>query len=196
MMPATAVRRTTPPAWSWASLRDDSRQFIAVLILLVVALLAGLLLKGFTEGQTRIVRGGGISAAVPADWVYQPGAGDLLFVVNDPRQPGHRYLVTRIADAPRGLTAAVDTHSGAKSQLLPAYQSISREAVKIGDRTGEAVTFAYVLERNGQIPRVIQARDLYLQSGEQILVVSNEGSPDGFDAGLPAFEQFVRSVGS
>ena len=97
--PSTALRRTEPPAWSWASLREDSRQFIAVLILLVVALLAGLLLKGFTEGQTRIVRGGGISAAVPADWVYQPGAGDLLFVVNDPRQPGHRYLVTRIADA-------------------------------------------------------------------------------------------------
>ena len=58
------------------------------------------------------------------------------------------------------------------------------------------MTFAYVLERTGQIPRVIQARDLYLQSGEQILVISNEGSPDGFEAGLPAFEQFVRSVGS
>lgn len=196
MTPATTTRRTEPPAWSWASLRDDSRQFIVVLIVLAVALLAGLLLKGFTEGQTRVVRGGGVSAAVPADWVYQPGAGDLLFVVNDPRQPGHRYLVTRVADAPRGLTAVVDTHAGAKSQLLPGYQSISREAVRIGERTGEAVTFAYVLQRDGQIPRVIQARDLYLQSGEQILVVSNEGSPDRFEAGLAAFEQFARSVGS
>lgn len=196
MTPAMPVRRTAPPAWSFASLRDDTRQFIVVVALIALALLAGLLLKGFTEGQTRIVRAGGVSAAVPADWVYQPGAGDLLFVVNDPRQPGHRYLVTRIADSPRGLTAAVDTHAGAKSQLLPAYQSISREPVKIGDRTGEAVTFAYVLEREGQIPRVIQARDLYLQSGEQILVISNEGSPDGFAGGLAAFEQFVRSVGS
>ena len=189
----------TTSSWrglSWSSLRDDTRQFIAVLVVLAVALVLALALKGVVESQTRVVRGGGISASVPADWVYQPGAGDLAFVVNDPREPGHRYVVSRIAAGERGLAAAVDTFAGAKGQLLTAYQGISRTPTTIGNRSGEAVTYAYVIERDGRIPQVIQARDVYLADGDRILVISNEGSADGFEAGLPAFEQFVRSVGN
>lgn len=186
-------------AWrslSWSSLRDDTRQFIAVLLVLAVALVLALAVKGVVESQTRVVRGGGISASVPADWIYQPGAGDLAFVVNDPREPGHRYVVSRIAAGSGGLAAAVDTFSGAKAKLLTAYQGISRTQTTIGNRSGEAVTYAYVIEREGRLPQVIQARDVYLADGDRILVISNEGSADGFEAGLPAFEQFVRSVGN
>ena len=50
----------------------------------------------------RSVTGGGLRAAIPADWVYQPGGGDVAFVANDPRIPGHRYLVTQVDAAPGG----------------------------------------------------------------------------------------------
>lgn len=181
---------------SWSSLRDDSRQFVAVLVVLAVALVLALALKAMVEGQTRVVRGGGISASVPSDWIYQPGAGDTAFIVNDPRQPGHRYVVSSIAAGTGGLAAAVDTFAAAKSQILTAYQGISRSPITIGNRTGEAVTYAYIIERDGRVPQVIQARDVYLAAGDRILVVSTEGAPEGFDASLPAFEQFVRSVGN
>lgn len=191
----TTAATPTRPAWSWASLRDDSRQFIVVLVVLAIAMIAALALKGVSESQTRIVRGGGVSGAVPADWVYQPGAGDLLFIASDPRIPGHRYLVSRTQANGRDLRAVVDTYTGAKAQLQTAYQAIGREQVTIGNRSGEAVTYAFVIEREGQAPWVIQARDVFFMDGDRILVISTEAPADRFAASIGAFDAFVRSVG-
>jgi hypothetical protein len=176
-------------------LSDDGRQFIAVLVVLAIALVLGFALKTFVEGQTRSVSGGGLRASIPADWVYQPGGGDVAFVANDPRIPGHRYLVTQIAGAPGGLREVVDRYSGAKSQLHQAYQSLGGEAVTIGGRSGEAVDYAFVLDRTGRVPQAIQARDVFFENGNQVLVISLEAPSDRFEESLPAFEAFVRSVG-
>jgi hypothetical protein len=191
--PAAAPAAPRPAAS--ARLSDDGRQFLAVLIILAVALVLGLVLKMFVEGQTRAVSGGGLNAAIPADWVYQPGGGDVAFVANDPRIPGHRYLVTQIAGAPGGLRESVDRYSGAKSQLHEAYQSLGGEPVTIGGRSGEAVDYAFVLDREGRVPQAIQARDVFFQNGDRVLVISLEAPTDRFEESLPAFEAFVRSVG-
>jgi hypothetical protein len=178
----------------WGRMSDDGRQFIAVLVLLAIAIVLGLLVKSFVEGQTRSVTGGGLRAAIPADWVYQPGGGDVAFVANDPRIPGHRYLVTQLDAAPGGLLEAVDRYSGAKSQLHTAYQTLGSEEATIGGRTGTAVTYAFVLDRQGRVPQAIQAQDVFFQEDDHVLVISMEGPADRFDESLPAFESFVASV--
>ena len=178
----------------WGRMSDDARQFVAVLVVLAIAIVLGLLVKSFVEGQTRSVTGGGLRAAIPADWVYQPGGGDVAFVANDPRIPGHRYLVTQIDAAPGGLRETVDRYAGAKSQLHTAYQSLGSEQVDIGRRTGEAVTYAFVLDRQGRVPQAIQARDVFIEEDDQVLVISMEGPADRFDDSLAAFETFVASV--
>lgn len=195
MTATTTPAATTPAQATGRSLSDDTRQFIAVLAVLVVAMIVAVAVKTFAENQTRSVSAGGVSASIPADWVYQPGGGDLLFVAHDPRIQGHRYLVSRTAAGGRGLREAVDMYSSAKAQLLSAYQPISREQVTIGSRTGEAVTYAFVVEREGKVPQVIQARDVYFEDGDKVLVISTEGPAAQFEDSLGDFDAFVRSVG-
>ena len=191
--PATPAR---PVRFAWNAFADDARQLIAVVILIAVALIAGFAVKTLAEGQTRTIRAGTISAAIPSDWLYQPGAGDLLFTATDPRHPGQRYTVSRITPGSGGLAETIDQRIGARSSLLEGYQQLSREANTTGGKTGEAVTYAYVVGRSGQLPQVVQARDLYVNVGSQVLVISLESRSGDFDAALDAFDRFARSVGA
>lgn len=192
--------RTTPTAaqpvrFGWADFADDARQLIAVVLLITIALIAGFVVKSVAENQTRTIRSGTVSAAIPQDWLYQPGAGDLLFTATDPRHPGQRYSLSRVTPGSGGLNETIDQRIGAKSALLEGYQQLGRGANTIGGRTGEAVTYAYVVNRTGQLPQVIQAQDLYVNVGNQVLVIALETRAADFDAAQPGFERFVRSVG-
>jgi len=192
--------RTNPAAaqpvrFGFADFADDARQLIAVVLLITIALIAGFVVKSVAENQTRTVRAGTVSAAIPQDWLYQPGAGDLLFTASDPRHPGQRYSVSRVTPGSGGLSETIDQRIGAKSALLEGYQQLSRTANTIGGRSGEAVTYAYVVNRTGQLPQVVQAHDLYVNVGNQVLVISLESRAADFDAALQGFERFVRSVG-
>ena len=106
--------------------------------------------------------------------MYPPRAGDLLFTATDPRHPGQRYSISRVTPGSGGLNETIDQRIGAKSALLEGYQQLGRGANTIGDRTGEAVTYAYVVTRTGQLPQVIQAQDLYVNVGNQVLVIALE----------------------
>jgi hypothetical protein len=193
MTPARTPDR--PVRFAWNAFADDARQLIAVVLLIAVALIAGYLVKTVAESQTRSVRAGDVSAAIPSDWLYQPGAGDLLFTATDPRHPGQRYTVSRVTPGSGGLRETIEQRIGAKSALLEGYQQLSREANTIGGKTGEAVTYAYVVGRDGQLPQVVQARDLYVNVGNQVLAISLEARAADFEAALGGFERFVSSVG-
>jgi hypothetical protein len=190
---------TTTPAprmrFAFGAFEDDIRQLIAVVLLVAIALVAGFAVKTVAENQTRTVRAGSVSASIPQDWLYQPGAGDLLFTATDPRHPGQRYSISRVTPGSGGLSETIDQRIGAKSALLEGYQQLSRTANTIGDRAGEAVSYAYVVSREGQLPQVVQANDLYVNVGNQVLVISLEARAADFDAAQPGFERFVRSVG-
>ena len=194
-MTAATTTPSRPVRFEWGAFEDDARELIAVVLVIAVALIAGFAVKTVAENQTRTVRAGTVSAAIPQDWLYQPGAGDLLFTATDPRHPGQRYSISRITPGSGGLDETIDQRIGAKSALLEGYQQLSRAANTIGDRGGEAVTYAYVVSRTGQRPQVIEARDLYVNVGNQVLVISLESRTADFDAALPRFERFVRSVG-
>ena len=191
----TSTTPARPVRFSFAAFEDDTRQLIAVVILVAIALVAGFAVKTVAENQTRTIRAGTVSAAIPQDWLYQPGAGDLLFTALDPRHPGQRYSLSRVTPGSGGLNETIDQRIGAKSALLEGYQQLERGANTIGGRTGEAVTYAYVVNKSGQLPQVIQARDLYVNVGNQVLVIALEARTADFDAAQAGFERFVRSVG-
>jgi hypothetical protein len=193
--PAAPAAPSAPRSALPARLTDDGRQFIAVLVVLAIALVLGFAVKTLVESQTRAVTGGGLRASIPADWVYQPGGGDVAFVANDPRIPGRRYIVTQIGGFAGGLREAVDVYSAGKAQLHEAYQSLGGAPVTIGGRSGQAVDYAFVLDREGRVPQSIQARDVFFQDGDRVLVISLEAPANRFEESLPAFEAFVRSVG-
>jgi hypothetical protein len=178
------------------ALNDDARQLIAVLVVVAIALIAGYGLKWNTENQTRSVSAGGVSASIPQTWVYQPGAGTILFTALDPRSPGQRYSVSRIPTGDSAtLSQVVDLQVGGKSRVLGDFQVLSRDPVTVGGRTGEAVTYVYVKAPPGQVPQVIEGRDEYLPESGAVLVVSLESPSATFDRALPAFNRFAGTVG-
>lgn len=183
------------PIASWSRLTDDGRQFLAVAMVVVVGLAAGLGLKLVSENQTRNVTAGGVTAGTPRSWIYQSGAGDLLFSVRDPLHPGLQYSVSLVASG-SDLARVVDNQVRAKSGILNDFQQLSREPAASAGRTGQAVTYAYVVTREGRAPAVIQGRDLYLPAAGSVLVISLQSPIATFDDALPGFNRFADSVRS
>ena len=195
MTTAHTPARPAPARMSTAGWRlsDDGRQLGGVLLLIIVALGAGFLVKQTAEHQTRVVTAGNVSAAIPQSWIYQPGAGDLRFSARDPRHPGLRYSVSLVSGS-TDLARTVDAQVRARSALLNEFQLLSRAPVAAGERSGQAVTYAYVTVRPGRAPAVNQGRDMYLPATGGILVISLDSPVGTFDDALAGFEQFAGSV--
>jgi hypothetical protein len=188
------ARRSAAP-WSRWVLNDDARQLIAVAVTIAVLLIAGLVTKALAESQTRTARGGAATASIPGDWLFLPGAGDVAFSAADPRVAGLRYVVS-VVTLPADQTAdeAISLRTAARARLLAAYEDIARAPITIGGRSGTAVTYGFAAPRSGAAPRAIEARDVYLPSGDKLLVVTLESPVDGFDGSVAAFERFVSTV--
>ena len=92
-----SIRRMLSADWKqeWT---DDGRQFVAVVLIALVALAVGYGAKTIATSSTRTVSSGGVSASIPTPWLYQPGAQDLLFTAVDPRNPGQRYSVSKASN--------------------------------------------------------------------------------------------------
>lgn len=193
-MSATTVRPRRAALWP---LDDDGRQLVAVLLVIAVGLAAGFVTKTIAESQTRAIRAGSVSAAIPQGWIYQPGAGDVVFSATDPRVPGQRYVVSLLKNAAgQALGPLIDARTSARAQLLPAFQQVSRSSTTVAGRSGEAVTYGYAVVRTDHAPRSMQARDVYLPGPGGILVITLESPADLFDDALGPFGRFAASVGS
>lgn len=173
---------------------EDTRQFLAVLLVAAVALLLGYAVREYATSQTRTVSAGNVSAEIPAAWVVQGGTQDLLFTAADPRTPGQRYAVTR----PSGLGSDPDAVANAtvagKSQVLTDFQVLDRDTATVNGAAVPQVTYTYVTTRNGQVPQVIEGRDLYVPASGGVLVVTLESPSHNFQAALDDFERFAASV--
>jgi hypothetical protein len=187
----TATRR--PISWPGRDLSDDVRQLIAVLLVAVVAIAAGLGVRFVAEGQSRTVEAQGVSASIPSGWIFAQGVGDLAFTVQDPRNPGQRYQVSLL----RGDTdpsVVADTQTAAKSRLLERFVILERSTLMIGGRDTLRIHYVYVTDGPGGIPQVIEGLDDYVRGSNGILVISLASPTRGFARAIPEFERFAASV--
>ena len=99
---------------------EDTRQFLAVILVALVALAIGYGVREWATGQTRTITVGSVSAAIPSSWVVQQGSQDLLFTAADPRNPGQRYSVTQPTDLGSDPNTVANATVAGKSQVLSA----------------------------------------------------------------------------
>lgn len=173
---------------------DDARQLVAVLLVALIVIALGYAVKVLATTSTRTVTAGNVSASIPTSWIFQPGAQDLLFTAVDPRNPGQRYSVTRPSSGGTDASAVADMTVAAKSQLLGSFQVTSRETTSINGKSAPSVTYVYVTTRNGQVPQVIQGRDVFVQGTGGVLIVSLESPTRSFENALDTFGRFAASV--
>lgn len=177
-----------------------------VFVVTAIALLIGWGLKGFTEGQTREIAQGGVTATLPAGWVVENAQGGplgggqtsigLVFTARDPLDPATRYLVTTLPASPEtDLAAAAALRNLQRAQDNTAYRVLEQTPVTLKGRDGYRVTFAYVFAgRVDEVPVVYQGIDYYFVDGDATIIVTLETTQSLEDA-LGAFQDFAAEVG-
>lgn len=173
---------------------EDTRQFLAVMLVAFLSLLAAYGIRQWATSQTRTITVGSVSASVPASWVVQQGSQDLLFTAADPRNPGQRYSVTQPTDLGSDPNIVANATVAGKSQVLSEYQVLNRGTSQVNGMSVPAVTYTYITTRNGAVPQVIEGWDLFIPASGSVLVVTLESPARGFEVALDPFKTFAASV--
>lgn len=187
-----------------AAYRKSNSSVWLVIALAAVALIAGWGLKSFTEGRTRAVSSGGVTASLPDRWLVDAAsAGPLggssdpthVFTSWDPLDPSTRYSVSLLpAGDDTDLASFATLRNLQRAQTLSSYRVLEQTPVTLKGRDGYKVTFAFVdSSAMNQAPTVFQGVDYYFGEGGQVLVATLETSHD-FDSVVTRFQDFAAGV--
>jgi hypothetical protein len=186
---------TSAGSWSTSIRRPQVASALLVALLAAAGILATLGLRAVTEGATVVITQGGVSAAVPAGWRVKPGAGDLAFIVTDPRSSDLEY-VARVID-PLGISVdKIATQQGAaKGAMLTGYVPIDTTEVTVAGTAGVRVRYAYLVTGPaGTVPRLVRGMDIFVPAGNRVLGLTYEAPAAGYEDGLGQFDGFVGSA--
>ncbi len=189
--------------------RRESLSFIAVVVLVGVALVAGLLVKQSVERAVRPVDQAGLDAKLPAGWVVLPAGGDRLLTAYDPLDPDVRYAVAAVDPAATvdGAASPALTPEDAATRrlrdlarLLPAFTITSQGPGTLGTVPTYEVRYSFVDQPPGGKGTPIDAVEHYVADGaifpdqDRVLAIVLEAPPDGLDAALPDFDRFASEI--
>ena len=202
--PMTATRRRRPRSPSPATQlilgirrewNEDTRQFLAVILVAIVALVIGYGVREWATGQTRTITVGSVTAAIPSSWVVQQGSQDLLFTAADPRNPGQRYSVTQPTDLGSDPNTGRERDGGGQvTGALGCTRCSNRGTSTVNGVSVPAVTYTYITTRIGRVPQVIEGWDLFIPASGSVLVVTPR-EPGARLRGGPRPIQDLRGIG-
>lgn len=192
MIATTAV--TATPGTVPAVRRTESRSALIVAVLAIAGILATLGLRVTVDGSTTLVKQGGVSAALPAGWRVQPGVGELAFIATDLRHPGRQYVARIVNPFGASLASVAEQQSKAKGALLNGYVQVDSQDVTVGSAAGVRVQYAFLSGGNGVEPRLVRGMDIFVPSGESVLLLTYESPDDSYANGLDQFYGFVGSA--
>ncbi|MGZ8528596.1 MAG: trypsin-like peptidase domain-containing protein, partial [Candidatus Limnocylindrales bacterium] len=183
--------------------RAEVRSFVAVAVLVGLALIAGLFVRFGVDNAVQRVGQGGLEADLPADWIVLPAAGDRLLTAYDPLDPDLRYGVAAV-DGAAGTTLmpedAAARRLGDRSQLLEGFAVSAEGPGSLGGVTTHEVRYTFVDPGLGGQATTIAAVEHYLPDGalfpdaDRIIAIILEAPPDKLDAALADFERFAGGI--
>lgn len=186
-----------------------------VVVVVVVALLAGWGLKTVVESETATFSGDGVTLAYPAGWVREDNLeGGVIFRASDMRSgslyPTHVTLaatealpqlpVDPGAAAFDKMTPAITAWSFQRGQELTAFRVLDTAPTQIGGREGAVLHYAYVAEPlagpfRQALPVVVEAMDYLIPTGDRTLVLTVAADGAQFQAAnVRWFQTLLSSV--
>lgn len=179
------------PTWT----HDTNAVAVALAILAtIVALGLGWALRGAVEQATVAVEEGGVSARVRAGWIVADVGGAAGFQVADPRDRLTRYGATSVDAGGSDLSLFALETTGERAGLRDGFAVLDDGPIRMGERDGYQVRYAFVVSEPGEAPVVVHGTDIYLRDGTGVMQLNYEARSDRFDAGLEAFYRFARSA--
>jgi len=176
-------------------LKHDRRSVLAVTFLTLFALLLGAVLKSSAENRSQRIERKGVIASVPASWVVEDGAGDLIFVSWDPFVPDIRYTVFLISN--QGNDPLTDVSSErilALGKALEGFKLLEETPIIRRGQEGYKVTYAFIDTNQPGMPLVLQGVDYYFPEDGNAIIISLQAREQDYDEALIRFEAFLDSV--
>lgn len=174
---------------------------VTVILVTLIALLAGWAYKSGVENASIPFSAGGVSAQAPSGWMNMSPSGDELLRTRNINSAGFgaTYVVRKIAvaeDASITEAAGIVTLEYAKS--LTAFRILDQQEVIVNGQTAFEINYVFVeanpdVTRN-QIPSVVRGTDyVFLKEGFAI-VVSFQADEKTYDLDLDRFHRFLQSI--
>ena len=165
---------------------DESRQALAVLVVVAVGLLLGWLLMMSIENRSVSFRSadGTISLSYPTTWLTSKVDDGMLLNVADPvtagaLRPSLKVYVRPLAQGQRLMDAATTWTLGRMSALRE-FRDLGTETTTVNGQSALRVSYAYVADPPAglgpaSLPIVVQASDTIVVQGNQFVVFSAAG---------------------
>jgi hypothetical protein len=200
-MTATVLRRTLS-----RTERVNAGEWLVWLTLFIM-LGAGLVLRGQVENRTVSFNQDGVSLAYPANWTLLSDEDDFqVFHVIDPASSIQFPTSVRVRRIPFGELGRAASSLGdvalswstRQGQTILVYSVLQIVQAEVRGRPAIAIDYAYVPEpamgaAAGSIPSVVRARDLLVQQGDTIIVVTFEAGADFFQQELTHWDTILAS---
>lgn len=181
--------------------RGDRWADWAVVTLVVLALAAGLALRGFVLSRTEpfTLPEAAITGRHPANWVQETGEDPLLRV----RDPLGGSFDTVLELRRRPLSdetpnAVLEALALERAEKVVAYESLETDRVAVAGESALRRTFTYVhVNRNpyiNTVPTVVRGIDVALQDGDRLIVVTLLAEAENLDAQERRLVAFVESL--
>ena len=178
----------------------DQYAELTVIIVTVVALIAGWFYKSSIENASVSFEAEGVSAEAPKGWL-QTSSDDELIRTIDTNSTGfgatyviHTVVITTDATASEVATIVALDHA----QDLLAFRVIDQREVKVYGRDAYEISYVFVESNpdvtDNQIPSVVRGVDYVFLSGERAVVVSFQADEKNYDLDFGRFELFLKSL--
>jgi hypothetical protein len=179
----------------------DRYSEITVILLTLVALLAGWLIMDSVQSRTLPFDAKGIKASVPAGWIQSEPGGDVIVQARERASTGFQttYMVTRqLTTAEGGQNEAVSLLTLKYGQELTAFRILDQQKVSTGGREAYEITYAYVESNPNMthvdLPVVVHGVDTIFFTDKGAVIVTYRASEAEYEGGLSAFHRFINSI--
>jgi hypothetical protein len=190
-------------ATSLPSKKMDLGQFAewSVLILTVLALLAGWLLMSGVENRSVTFSAAGISAQPPLGWLTSTAKGDEILHVTNPGASGFgtTYTIRNIpvtSDATFGQV--ISTLTLEHGQALTAFRVLDQQEVTVFGRSAFELSYVYVESNpdltHNDLPNVVRGLDYIFLSGDHAIVATYWADENSFQSDLGRFQLFLSTL--
>lgn len=174
---------------------------ITVVVVAVIALLAGWMFKSSVENRSVSFESNGISAQAPAGWFQANIESDEVLHTTDLSADGFgtTYIVRKMplaADTAAGQIASLLTLE--RGQKLTAFRVLDQQFVTVTGREAFEVSYVFVESNpdltHAQLPLVVRGVDYIFLNGDSAVIVTYWAGESNFDLDLGRFHAFLKSL--
>jgi hypothetical protein len=173
---------------------------ISVVVVTIIALLAGWFYKSSVENRSVAFKSEGVSAAVPDGWIQSQAEGNLIRAT-DRTSTGFptSYAISKLAVAPDVTTAqAASFRTLDRSQQLIGFRVLNQQSVLVNGQEAYEVSYVFVESdpniTRADIPSVVRGLDYTFVKDGQAITVSFWADEHEFEPGMNLFNRFLSSV--